>query len=236
MEIWVRSRGPTNSLFGARKNGPIISSLVFEAKDEASHSIEGLGSTRPLQLASTKNAAGGVEQSIIVDKTSGKNVGIKLRYTASTGAAAQALALSLVGSVEFIMLEFIDVAESCMIPVENLVAACSKTGTKLAVCAQSAAVVPGIAFALDLGADALVLPAEGSELCSDEELEALWEAAAIAMSQRGERLPAAEPATADSATHSSAALASAMELSPAIVTDVCFGALQHFRVLNFNRN
>jgi hypothetical protein len=205
----------------------------------------------------------GFEQHTVTDILSQRKVGIKLRYTASNGHIAQAVAMSLVGSVEYIFLEFADFAESRMIPVENLVAACSSTGTKLAVYAQSAAVIPGLAFALDLGVDVLVLPAvrDKSSVCfsketdrasslplttiegsvaSDgiaqsggteeisqeadevEEVDALWEAAAIALAQRGER---SGPMTESGMGSDAVAVdeTSALSISPAIVSDVTYG-------------
>jgi 3-dehydroquinate synthase class II len=64
-----------------------------------------------------------------------------------------------------------------MIPVENLVAACtSSTSTKLCVAVSAPEQVPGVAWALQLGADALLLAPD----------TALWESAQVALAQRME--------------------------------------------------
>ena len=75
-----------------------------------------------------------------------------------------------------------------MIPAENVISVCHRTPTQLAVTALAAEQVPGLAFALELGADALVLAPP-----DDADGEALWEAAAIARAQRAERAEASAP-------------------------------------------
>lgn len=71
-------------------------------------------------------------------------------------AADQNRALSLVGSVEWIALRCTGTWK--MIPVENLIAACDGTATKLAVYVDSADNLPGVLFSLELGPHAVILP------------------------------------------------------------------------------
>ena len=64
-------------------------------------------------------------------------------------------ARSLVGSVEWIVLHC--VGDWTMIPVENLIAACTNTGTKLAVFVDKVTHLPGVYYALQTGPDAVIL-------------------------------------------------------------------------------
>ena len=91
-----------------------------------------------------------------------------------------ALAMAAVGSTDWIFLDVTSEAEWTMIPAENVLSATDPTPTKLAATALTAAQVPGLAFALELGCDALVLAPPTDATSS------LWEAAAIARAQRGE--------------------------------------------------
>lgn len=77
---------------------------------------------------------------------------------------SQSQAVALVGSVEWLVLRCSGPSAWTMIPVENLIALCRPTGTKLAVFVEHAKDVPGVAFALQLGVDALVLEHASSEL------------------------------------------------------------------------
>ena len=63
-------------------------------------------------------------------------------------------ALSLIGSVNWILLKCDNWK---MIPCENLIAAAENTGTKLAAIVENELEVPAIAFALEIGIDALVI-------------------------------------------------------------------------------
>ena len=76
-----------------------------------------------------------------------------------------------IGLVEWIVLDF---SNWKMIPVENIIAECEGTGTKIAVIVNLAKDVNGIAFALEKGADAIVI---------ENEVE-LIQACSIAKSQR----------------------------------------------------
>ena len=76
-----------------------------------------------------------------------------------------------IGLAEWIVLDF---SNWKMIPVENIIAECEGTGTKIAVIVNLAKDVNGIAFALEKGADAIVI---------ENEVD-LIQACSIAKSQR----------------------------------------------------
>jgi len=76
-----------------------------------------------------------------------------------------------IGLVEWIVLDF---SNWKMIPVENIIAECEGTGTKIAVIVNIAMDVNGIAFALEKGVDAIVIENEVK----------LIQACSIAKSQR----------------------------------------------------
>jgi 3-dehydroquinate synthase II len=88
-----------------------------------------------------------------------------------SNAEGQASARALVGSVEWILL---DLGEWKMIPIENIVAVCDGSPTKVAARISSAEQVLGAAFALQIGVDALLVTEE------------ILPTALIAKSQRGE--------------------------------------------------
>lgn len=73
----------------------------------------------------------------------------------------QESALSLIGSVNWILLKCDNWK---MIPCENLIAAAENSGTKLAAIVENELEVPGIAFALEIGVDALVVNSDLIEL------------------------------------------------------------------------
>jgi 3-dehydroquinate synthase II len=70
------------------------------------------------------------------------------------GEASQNHARSLVGSVEWLVLEFSDWS---MIPIENLLAACEGTPTKIAAVLSTPEQAQGAGFALQRGVEALVV-------------------------------------------------------------------------------
>ena len=76
-----------------------------------------------------------------------------------------------IGLVEWILLDF---SNWKMIPVENMIAECEGTGTKIAVIVNLAKDVNGIAFALEKGVDAIVIKNDND----------LIQACSIAKSQR----------------------------------------------------
>jgi len=87
----------------------------------------------------------------------------------------QAAARSAVGSVNWLLVEFRDWT---LIPLENLIADAGGTPTSIAVRLDDSQLIPGAAFALDVGVDAILL--------GDD--EKLWQAAAICKAQRLERV------------------------------------------------
>ena len=101
---------------------------------------------------------------------SGKVVGEIIKIDGSEG---QSKALSLVGSVSWLLLEF---ENWSMIPIENIIAACAGSPTKVAALLRSPAEAQGAAFALEIGVDALVVIPD----------QLMINSAAIAKSQRGE--------------------------------------------------
>lgn len=66
-------------------------------------------------------------------------------------------AISLAGSVSWVLLEFENWA---MIPIENIISAFSNSGTKIAALIRTIPEAQGAGFALELGVDALVTPAD----------------------------------------------------------------------------
>ena len=89
------------------------------------------------------------------------------------GSEGQSKARSLVGSVSWLLLEF---ENWSMIPIENIIAACAGSPTKVAALLRSPAETQGAAFALEIGVDALVVIPD----------QLMIDSAAIAKSQRGE--------------------------------------------------
>ena len=82
-------------------------------------------------------------------------------------------AKKFVGSVAWIVLEFEDWS---MIPIENLIAACQDTPTKIAAKIRTPEEAQGAGFALETGVDALIV----------DNLQDMIDAAFIIKSQRGE--------------------------------------------------
>lgn len=99
----------------------------------------------------------------------GRNAGRVVDVSNSEG---QSFARSLAGSVDWILLEF---GEWKMIPIENIIAACDSSPTKVAARITKTEQILGATFALEIGVDAIFVPNE------------LAETALIAKSQKGER-------------------------------------------------
>lgn len=127
----------------------------------------------------------GVElESLVIRRPPG--VDVDALISASTGAVLgasvscespddQQRALALVGSVEWVHLD--SGASNVFIASENLLAAADATPTRIAVGVSDASAVPGLAFALGRGVDALV--------CALDRMQpAMVEALQIAKSQR----------------------------------------------------
>jgi 3-dehydroquinate synthase II len=83
-------------------------------------------------------------------------------------------AISLIGMVPWVMLRCSDWK---MIPLENIVAAASNSGTKIAVSISEEIDVQGVAFALEHGVDAIVIPPE-------EMAPSLWLSAKIVAKEK----------------------------------------------------
>ena len=150
MEVWLDNRD----------NLAELSAYNIDCIDYAIQSIEGPIRTN-LPLISTDG------KSLI---RSGKVVGEIIKIDGSEG---QSKALSLVGSVSWLLLEF---ENWSMIPIENIIAACAGGPTKVAALLRSQAEAQGAAFALEIGVDALVVIPD----------QLMINSAAIAKSQRGE--------------------------------------------------
>ena len=151
---------------------------------------------------------------------------------------AQQKALALVGSVEWI---FIEASGQQMITAENIIAAAQGTGTRLAVRCSRASDVNGLAFALQVGVDALVIPAEALDGCDGDGGEAgeaseggvaLLEALQIAKAQRLEILGPAPPFASDA---SSAAADPRVELVEATITSITSGGVGDRVALDLTR-
>ena len=80
-----------------------------------------------------------------------KNIGSIVDISSVKG---QEFAKGLVGLAQWIILEFDNWK---MIPIENLIAICDGTGTKIAAKITKSVDVPGAAFALDIGIDAILI-------------------------------------------------------------------------------
>ena len=80
-----------------------------------------------------------------------KNIGSIVDISSVKG---QDFAKGLVGLAQWIILEFDNWK---MIPIENLIAICDGTGTKIAAKITKSVDVPGAAFALDIGIDAILI-------------------------------------------------------------------------------
>ena len=88
----------------------------------------------------------------ITDPLTGRLLGALAEVSSASGQDA---ALALVGSVDWIVLRCIGSWQ--MIPVENLIAACDGTGTKLAVFVNTLEDLPGILYSLELGPHAVIM-------------------------------------------------------------------------------
>ena len=109
-----------------------------------------------------------------------------------------------IGLVEWIVLDF---SNWKMIPVENIIAECEGTGTKIAVIVNLAMDVNGIAFALEKGVDAIVIENEVK----------LIQACSIAKSQRLENSSLDSMQTAESLEK--------LNLSELIITNIESGGV-----------
>jgi len=133
--------------------------------------------------------------------------------------AAQQEALALIGSVQWL---FIEASHAPMITAENIIALSGGTPTRLAMAVSHASDVNGLAFALQIGVDALVAT---EECCAED--AALLEALQIAKAQRLESV--------DSSAPSSVSDESATTLTRATITDISPGGVGDRVCLDFTR-
>lgn len=106
-----------------------------------------------------------------------------------SSTSTQSDALALVGSVEYLLISCTDWRMQ-YVPIENLVSACSHSGTKLVIRIDSVEQIPGVAFALQLGADALLIGADIT----------LWKHAYIPYTQRREKHSSSNPSLSSTTT------------------------------------
>eukprot|EP00903_Cladosiphon_okamuranus_P018913 g17395.t1 len=104
---------------------------------------------------------------------------------AVTDPKSQSIALSLVGSVDWIQ---VTCSDWTMIPAENLVSAAGGSPTRIAVELSEPSQVQGAAFALQIGVDALLLRPDTD----------LWAAAVSARKQRDDPKRLSESSSAES--------------------------------------
>jgi len=213
MKLWADLRSYTPpDLLGALSR---CQSAVDSSIDLAL--VTGMPASQPpCDLLFCAPAVPGAPTSAILTPT-GQVVGVRAE---SSDPEGQAAAMAAVGSVEWIHLDASSESDWTMIPAENVIAACDGTPTQLAVTALSTGQVPGLAFALQLGVDALVLlPPE------DDDGMALWEAAAIARAQRAEHV---EPPVDDGRDNADAPM-----LTTGIITAVKAGGVGDRVALDF---
>mmetsp|Transcript_56885 Transcript_56885/g.157423 ORF Transcript_56885/g.157423 Transcript_56885/m.157423 type:complete len:410 (-) Transcript_56885:116-1345(-) len=163
---------------------------------------------------------------------------------AGAAAEAQARALAAIGSAEWVLLEVTDAA--VCVPAENLIAAGRAAGTRVAVVATSAQQIAGLAGALQLGVDALVIPADakaspGKGYTGPNPAPELWKEAlsvketrhqAAASSAKGSHEAVAATATqamADADQMFSAARVTSVETVGSLGDRVCLDLIQLMR-------
>ncbi|CEM03426.1 unnamed protein product [Vitrella brassicaformis CCMP3155] len=129
----------------------------------------------------------------------------------------------LIGSVEWIV---IDCDDWVQIPGENMVAASHQTPTRICAVVTDASQIQGLAFSLQLGVDALLLPPD----------QAMWKAALEARTTRGQgtqptNAEASQPSAKGVASaHSGLRFARVVSVSDGGVGDrVCLDLIQNMR-------
>jgi len=114
-----------------------------------------------------------IENIILTDdlklEQNGKSIG---KIVNISNEKEQEYALSLIGSVNWILIKCDNWK---MIPCENLIAAAESSGTKLAAIVENKLEVPAIAFALEIGVDALVVTQELLDIAIITKLQRLEE-------------------------------------------------------------
>ena len=179
MQIWLDNRNGNSDL----------SNYELSSIDHIIHNSESQDITNIAKIINEENRI----------SKDGKIIGEIIKVS---GANGQDKARSLVGSVNWILLEFEDWS---MIPIENIIAACTGSPTKIAALIRTPAEAQGAAFALEIGVDALVV-----DLNQD-----MINAASIAKSQRGEHLESIDDI---SETEN-------IELQPLMITEIKSGGV-----------
>lgn len=232
MELWLDCRraapAPTPSAPTARppsvellRTSSAFDRLVVNAGEHVDE--RELGGASVLEVASSADGAGGAGGACrLVDAASRALLGASVPCHSPDD---QGHALALVGSVAWL---HVDAGRTGFpfISSENLLGAAEGTGTQVAVTVSSAADVPGLAFALERGVDALVCPRDASA--------ALLEALQIAKAQRLERAEAAAGGEQRAGAGDGAG-AGALALEPARVTAVVDGGVADRVAVDFTR-
>ncbi|CAM9235106.1 unnamed protein product [Chrysoparadoxa australica] len=184
MELWLDARKDPMAVLSS----PFTSSCDAVLLEGKNLGVKGVSKWYDVEGDKIKNDRGQViGASIIIDSPK-----------------AQSKAMSLVGSVEWLQ---VSCKDWTMIPAENLISVSRGTPTRIAVEVQDASQVPGAAFALELGVDALLLPPD----------DALWSAA---MEARDARATSAAAAPLSAASAEGSAGDREVELVEAQVSEV----------------
>jgi len=170
MEIWLNSNDQQNAASGIGKT--VSHSGETSAKFPAG--------TDSIELFSRADRVIGIDIYFENGKVFNEQqelIGAHIIIDDSTGQSA---ARALLGSVDWVVVECKDWT---MIPFENIISDAHHTPTKIAAIIEQAEKIPGVAFALDIGVDALVL--------ANDDIE-LWHSGCIARAQRAEMMAVTE--------------------------------------------
>ena len=170
MEIWLNSNDQQNAASGIGKT--VSHSGETSAKFPAG--------TDSIELFSRADRVIGIDIYFENGKVFNEQqelIGAHIIIDDSTGQSA---ASALLGSVDWVVVECKDWT---MIPFENIISDAHHTPTKIAAIIEQAEKIPGVAFALDIGVDALVL--------ANDDIE-LWHSGCIARAQRAEMMAVTE--------------------------------------------
>ncbi|HIG03774.1 MAG TPA: hypothetical protein EYQ53_05275 [Candidatus Poseidoniales archaeon] len=170
MEIWLNSNDQQNATSGIGK--PVSHNGEMPPKSPAG--------TNSIELFSRADRVVGRDIYFENGKVFNEQqelIGAHIIIDDSTGQSATR---ALLGSVDWVVVECKDWT---MIPFENIISDAHHTPTKIAAIIEQAEKIPGVAFALDIGVDALVL--------ANDDIE-LWQSGCIARAQRAEMMALTE--------------------------------------------
>ena len=170
MEIWLNSNDQQNAASG-------IGKTVSHSGETSAKFPAGADS---IELFSRADRVIGIDIYFENGKVFNEQqelIGAHIIIDDSTGQSA---ARALLGSVDWVVVECKDWT---MIPFENIISDAHHTPTKIAAIIEQAEKIPGVAFALDIGVDALVL--------ANDDIE-LWHSGCIARAQRAEMMAVTE--------------------------------------------